>query len=120
MNYQRIILVGNAAGDAQFRKSKGGDVTFASFRIGVADRKDRTTFFPVVLFGKSAEALAKMIIKGRQVLVEGRIQVTEDRFDVVADKIELGYMPKIETSGNIFEKVKEGKQPDSVPELDPD
>jgi single-strand DNA-binding protein len=112
MNYQRIILAGNAAGDAQLRKSKDGDVTFASFRVGVADSKNRTTFFPIVLFGKSAEALAKLITKGREILVEGRFQVAEDRFDVVADRVELGGSSKKDSSadklGNSIEPVEPG------------
>ena len=94
MNYQKIILVGNATSDAQIRKSKDGNVTFTTFRLGVADGKDQTTFFPIVLFGRSAEKIAKLITKGRQVLLEGRIQVDKDRFDVIADRVELGALPK--------------------------
>lgn len=94
MNYQKIFLVGNATGNAQIRKSRDGNVTFTTFRLAVADRKDQTTFFPIVIFGRSAEKLANLITKGRQVLVEGRIQVEKDRFDVIADRVELGILPK--------------------------
>lgn len=114
MNYQKIILVGNAAGDAQLRKSKNGDVTFASFRIGVADRKDRATFFPIVVFGKSAEPLAKLISKGRQVLIEGHIQQSEARFDIVADRVELGAVPKSHPTDDASEKALEGEQSETL------
>lgn len=106
MNYQKIILVGNATGDAQIRKSKDGNVTFTTFRLGVADGKDRTTFFPIVLFGRSAEKLASLITKGRQILLEGRVQVTNDRFDVVTDRVELGALPKPRLGDQPPEKVE--------------
>jgi single-stranded DNA-binding protein len=71
-------------------------VTFATFRLGVADRKDRATFFPIVLFGRSAEKLAILITKGRQVLVEGRVETAENRrFNIVAGRIILGAPTKI-------------------------
>ena len=35
------------------------------------------TFFPVTVFGKLAESIAKYITKGREVLVEGRVSVGE-------------------------------------------
>ncbi len=94
MNYQKIILSGNATGNAQVRKSRQGDVTFATFSLAVADGKDRTTFFPIVVFGRSVEKLASLITKGRQILLDGRIQVAKDRFDVIADRLELGVLPK--------------------------
>jgi single-stranded DNA-binding protein len=91
MNYQRLILVGNATGDAQRRTSKKGDMAYTTFNVGVGGGKDRTTFFPVVVFGKHGEAVDKYITKGRQVLVEGRIEVSNSgRFNVVADQVRLG------------------------------
>jgi single-strand DNA-binding protein len=110
MNYQKIILVGNATGDAQIRKSQDGNVTFTTFRLGVADGKDRATFFPIVLFGRSVEKLAKLITKGRQVLLEGRIQVEKDRFDVIADRVELGTIPKGHPAAETLDKVERSEQ----------
>ena len=53
--------------------------------------EERTTFFPVTVFGKYAETMAPHITKGRGLLVEGRVEVSEQgRFNVVADKIRLG------------------------------
>jgi len=94
MNYQKFLLVGNASTDAQLRKSKKGDVTYAAFGVGVSNSKERSAFFPVVIFGPLGETLARQITKGRQVLVEGRIEVSEGRFNVVADRVVLGVLPQ--------------------------
>jgi single-strand DNA-binding protein len=95
MNYQKLILVGNATADAEQRKSKKGAVSYTTFGISVSDGKDKTTFFPVTVFGKHGEAVAKYITKGRQILVEGRIAVGDnDRFNVIADSVRFGTEPK--------------------------
>jgi len=89
-------------------------VTFTIFRLGVADRKDRATFFPIVIFGRSAERLAILITKGRQVLLEGRIQVDKDRFDVIADRVELGALPKSRSAAKPLKKAERQEQSSSV------
>ena len=73
MNYQRIILVGKVTRDAERRTSQSGEVTCTAFGVGVSDGKDKTTFFPFLLFGKYGETIAQYITKGRQVLVDGRV-----------------------------------------------
>ena len=86
MNYQRLILVGNATDDPERLTSKKGNVAYTTFSVGVGDRKDTTTFFPVIVFGKLGEAVAEFVAKGRQVLVDGRIQVSDrGRFRVGAE-----------------------------------
>ncbi len=94
MNYQKIIIAGNATKNAQRRISEKGDVSFTTFSVGVSDRKDQSIYFPVTVFGKYGESLVKHITKGRSVLVEGRIEVSvsDDNkyFNVVANKVRLG------------------------------
>lgn len=91
MDYQKLVIVSNVTRDAERKTSRKGDVNFATFSIAVSDGKDRTTFFPVTLFGKIGETLAEYITKGRQVLVEGRIEVGENnRFNVIADRVVFG------------------------------
>ena len=51
MNYQKIILAGNATKDAEQKISKDGKVKFTTFRLGVANSKEKTTFFPITVFG---------------------------------------------------------------------
>jgi single-stranded DNA-binding protein len=92
MDYQKIILSGNATDDAKRKESKSGDVQFTTFSVGVSGGKERkTTFFPVTVFGKYGETVAEHVTKGRQVLVEGRIDVGEEgRFNVIADWVVFG------------------------------
>ena len=99
MNYQKLILVGNATNGAQSRKSKTGDVAYTTFGLAVSSGNDRTTFIPVIVFGKAAASARQYVTKGRQVLVEGRIEVsTNGRFNVVTDRMQLG--PSLEASAN--------------------
>ena len=94
MDYQKILLVGNATKDAKEQQSKDGEVTFTTFSMGVGEGKGKTTFFPVVAFGKLGEKVASLIVKGHQILVEGRIDVNEKGFfNVVANHIRLGAKP---------------------------
>jgi single-strand DNA-binding protein len=94
MNYQRLILVGNATADPQRLTSKKGDVTYTTLGAGVSDGKDRNTFFSIIVFGKYGETVAQYVTKGRQVLVDGRVQVSDnDRFRVIADRVRFGSEP---------------------------
>lgn len=77
MDYQRIILVGNASRDAQIKKAKEKDTTYADFTLAVGYGKDQpTTFFPVRVFGALAEHCEK-IKKGAKLLVDGRLEIAE-------------------------------------------
>jgi single-stranded DNA-binding protein len=94
MDYQKIIIVGNATKDAKQQQSKSGEVSFTTCSIAVGESKDKTTFFPVIAFGKLGEKVASLIVKGHQVLVEGRIDVKEKGyFNIVASHIRLGATP---------------------------
>jgi single-strand DNA-binding protein len=95
MNYQKIIVAGNATKNAERLTSKDGKVGYTTFRIGVSDGKEKTTFFPVTVFGKLGESVAEYITKGRQLLVEGRVQIGDNgRCNVVADQIRFGALPE--------------------------
>ena len=91
MDYQKIILVGNTTADVEAKQSQKG-TTYSSFSVAVNDGKEGSvSFFPVVAFGKVAEASAKVLKKGQKVLVEGRIQINEDKqFSVMANRIVFG------------------------------
>ena len=91
MNYQKLVLLGNATGDAERKTSKNGDVDYTRFQMGVSSGKDQSTYFKVAVFGERGEALAEQITKGRQVFVEGQIKVSNNgRFGVVANLVRLG------------------------------
>jgi single-strand DNA-binding protein len=94
MDYQRIILVGNVTRDPERRTSQSGQVTYTAFGVGVSDAKDKTTFFPVLVFGNYGETVAQCVTRGRQVLVDGRVQVSDQgRFRVIADWVRFGSEP---------------------------
>ena len=94
MDYQKVILAGRATADAVKRESKSGEVEFTTFDVAVNDGKEQTTFFPVIVFGKTGEAAAQYVTKGRQVLVDGRIQVNDKKyFKVIADRVQFGPEP---------------------------
>lgn len=95
MNFSNITIVGNATRDAEKKTSRDGNVEYATFGVGVSDGKERTSFFPVVVFGDYSDTVAKYVTKGREVLVSGRVRIDEeDRFSVVADTVRFGYDPR--------------------------
>lgn len=95
MNYQKLTIVGNVAGEPKRQKSKKGDVTYTIFSVGVSDGKESTVFFPIAAFSKVGENVARFVTKGREILVEGRVRLSEKgRFGVVADRVVFGSSPK--------------------------
>ena len=74
MDYQRIILLGNATAKPEVKQAKN-DIPYALFNVGVGKGKDQTVFFPVTLFGPDAERAGEMLSKGTRVLVEGTLDV---------------------------------------------
>ena len=77
INTNSVIITGNVVRDAELRyTAKHTPVlgfTVACNRQG-QDGQSAADFFPVVLWGKSAEALEKYLTKGKSVLVKGRLQ----------------------------------------------
>ena len=73
-----VILIGNLARDPELRYSTGMNQTaICRFTVAVNDGygdKQRTSFIPIVVFGKSAENCDRYLSKGRKVAVNGRIQ----------------------------------------------
>ena len=75
MDYQKMIIVGNASKDAEVKQSEG-KVAYADFTLAVSRTKDQTTFFPVRVFGKLAEG-CENVKKGVKVLVDGKLDISE-------------------------------------------
>ena len=75
MDYQKLIIVGNATKDAEVKQSEG-KVAYADFTLGVSRTKDRTTFYPIRVFGSLAESCEK-VKKGVKVLVDGNLDISE-------------------------------------------
>ena len=77
INTNSVIITGNVTRDAELRYTANQKpvlgFTVACNRQG-PDGQSAADFFPVVLWGKSAEALEKYLTKGKSVLVKGRLQ----------------------------------------------
>ena len=98
----RAILFGRLTKDVDLRTTPSGRsvamLTLAIDRPMTKDGSKEADFIPVVLWGKTAEAVARYVHKGQRLLVEGRIQVRsydgkdgQKRYttEVVADKAEF-------------------------------
>lgn len=108
-NFNQVVLVGNLTRDVEIRFS-GGGTAIGSFGLAVNERvkdgegwKDYVNFFDVTAFGKTAEACAEHLAKGRPVLVAGRLRherwekdgSKHSRVKVLADRIQfLGSKPE--------------------------
>jgi single-strand DNA-binding protein len=80
----KVILVGNLGRDAELKYTPGG-VPVARINIATTEvwndksgeRKEKTEWHYVDVWGKTAESLSEYLVKGKQVYVEGRLQTRE-------------------------------------------
>ena len=103
----RVMLLGNLGADPELRFGQGTDSAVLKLRLATTEsyfdkrtneRKERTDWHNVVLFGKRAEALHNILAKGSTLFVEGRLQtgsyekdgVKHYKTDVVATNVILG------------------------------
>lgn len=83
-SYNKVILMGNLTRDPETRTTPSGSTIC---KIGLAvnrtftgqdgQKKDDTTFVDCDAFGKTAEAIAKWMTKGRAILIEGRLRTDQ-------------------------------------------
>lgn len=77
----QVCLIGRLTRDPELRQTQSGKAV-CNFTLAV-DREFKTDdgptadFFPVIVWGKSAENCARYLAKGRQVGVTGRLEVEE-------------------------------------------
>ena len=93
---------GRLTKDAEFTNTKKG-TPMSKFRLAVNDRRnDDTLFINVLCFGKMAENLNPMLVKGRLVSITGKIKIDDYEDEnqnkrnsvcVMADEISLGPDP---------------------------
>ena len=80
----KVILVGNLGRDPELRYTPGG-MAVANINIATnemwtdksGEKKERTEWHRVVVWGKQAEVLNTYLKKGRQVYVEGSLQTRQ-------------------------------------------
>lgn len=102
----RVMLLGNLGADPELRMTSGGQAVL-KLRLATAEtyldrnrnRQEKTEWHSVVVWGKRAEALAKILSKGSRLFVEGSLRTSsyDDRdgnkrykTEVVASNIILG------------------------------
>lgn len=72
-----VSLIGRLGRDPESRFTSGGKAV-TNFSIAVDDgfgEQKQTYWFPIVVWGKTAEAAGKYLKKGSQVAIEGRLQI---------------------------------------------
>ena len=81
----KVILIGHLGHDPEVRYTQEGTAV-GNFRIATSEywtdrnsgeRRERTEWHRIVVFGRMAENCGKYLAKGRQVFVEGRLQTRE-------------------------------------------
>lgn len=76
----RVTLIGNLGQDPELRHTQGGQAVM-TLRLATTEtwqqdgeRKERTDWHTLVMWGKRAEALANVLTKGSRMCAEGRLQ----------------------------------------------
>lgn len=80
----KVILIGNLGRDPEVRYTAGGSAV-ANFTMATTERwndpsgekKERTEWHRIVVWGKQAEVAGEYLRKGRPVYVEGSLQTRE-------------------------------------------
>lgn len=78
----KAMLIGNLGRDAELRYTQGGSAV-ATLNLATSEtwndkdsgeKKEKTEWHRIVLWGKQAESLQEYLTKGKQILVEGSLQ----------------------------------------------
>lgn len=100
----RVQLLGNLTADTELRSAGSGQAvlkirlaTNESYLDSNRQKKERTDYHQIVVWGRRAEALSRIMSKGDRIFVEGRIQtssydkdgVKHYRTEIVASNIIL-------------------------------
>ena len=82
--FNRVLLLGQLGADPELRFTQSGQAIL-SIRLATTEtymdkdktRKERTDWHSVVVWGKRAEALAKILGKGSSIFVEGSLRTSD-------------------------------------------
>lgn len=127
----RVMLLGNLGADPELRMTGKGQAvlnmrlaTTESYLDTSKTRQERTEWHTVVLWGKRAEALGKLLRKGDRLLVEGGLRTSsyEDRegnkrykTEVVATNVILNGQAKPGASSGARGSRNTSAEPDDGP-----
>jgi single-strand DNA-binding protein len=111
MYLNKAIIIGNLTRDPELKSLPSG-MAVASMSIATnrtwkdksGAKKEDVEFHNVVIFGKTAENVARYMKKGSNILVEGRIQTRswddkqsgEKRYrtEIIGETVQFGFSPK--------------------------
>ena len=106
MSINRVNVSGNLTRDAELRQTQGGS-SVLGFGVAVNDRRknsqtgeweDVPNFVDCVVFGKRADALAKLLSTGSKVAIEGKLRYSaweakdgskRSKLEIAVDEVEL-------------------------------
>lgn len=105
-----VILMGRLTRDPELKYSQAGKA-YCRFTVAINREfnREEADFINCLAFGKTAEAIAEWLGKGRRIALQGRIQTGNyenkngdkvNTFEVVADKFEFVDSARSETSKN--------------------
>lgn len=77
----KVMLIGNLGQEPELRETQGGQAVM-NLRMAVneswvdreGERQERTEWVSIVMWGKRASALHRLLRKGEKIYVEGRLQ----------------------------------------------
>jgi single-strand DNA-binding protein len=81
----KAILLGNVGADPEIRRNQAGE-PIANIRLATSEtwrdknsgeRKEKTEWHRIVVFGKLAEVVEQYVVKGQKLYIEGKIQTRE-------------------------------------------
>ena len=76
----RVIIVGHVGGDPELKFAKSG-IAVTNFSIATneifKEKKEKTEWHRIVVFGDSAERIAEWVTKGQLLQIEGRLRTDE-------------------------------------------
>jgi single-strand DNA-binding protein len=108
MNVNSVTIVGRLTRDPELKALPSGSnvanmslATSRSYTDKDGKLQEETEYHNVVIFGKSAENVAKYLVKGALACVEGRLQtrswdkdgVKQYRTEILADRVQFGPKP---------------------------
>lgn len=99
----RVTLVGRLTRDAELKYTPGGtavckfSVAVNRYRKSGEQRAEETSFLDVTVWGRTGEAVARYLTKGRQVAVDGELRQSRweqdgqprSRIEIIAASVQL-------------------------------
>lgn len=86
---QKVMVIGRVGRDPEYRTTNGG-TSVCSFSVACSEKRngeEKTEWFRVKAFGKTADFCSRYLSKGRLVYVEGKLETQKYQKDGVERSI---------------------------------